>query len=109
MQKVDGSKTVSSLGKKADKLERVAKNSPSARNGVQAAEARNAANNANIRNEAAGTVTSETTESTINTKTKNLSFSLGGNGGSYNPNAPYKIILTLRSQFYYPYVNSNIL
>lgn len=74
--------------KKADKLERVAKNSPSARNGVQAAEARNAANNANIRNEAAGTVTSETTESTINTKTKNLSFSLGGNGGSYNPNAP---------------------
>ncbi|MCA2776071.1 MAG: hypothetical protein IM474_12620 [Microcystis sp. M135S2] len=86
--KVDGSKTVSSLEKKADKLERVAKNSPSARNGVQAAEARNAANNANIRNEAAGTVTSETTESTINTKTKKLSFSLGGNGGSYNPNAP---------------------
>ena len=72
----------------ADKLERVAKNSPSARNGVQAAEARNAANNANIRNEAAGTATTETTESTINKKTSNLSLSSGGNGGGYNPNAP---------------------
>ncbi len=86
--KVDGSKTVSSLEKKADKLERVAKNSPSARNGVQAAESRNAANNANIRNEAAGTATTETTESTINKKTSNLSLSSGGNGGGYNPNAP---------------------
>lgn len=86
--KVDGSKTVSSFEKNADKLERVTRNSPSARNGAQAAEARNAANKANIRNETAGTATTETTESAINKKTSNISFGSSGNASFYNPNAP---------------------
>jgi RHS repeat-associated protein len=86
--KVDGSKTVNKLEKNADKLERVAKNSPSARNGVQATEARAAANGANLRNQTAETATTEATESGLGKKVDQINFS-GGNGvGGFNPNAP---------------------
>jgi RHS repeat-associated protein len=81
--KFDGSKTINKLEKNADKLERVAKNSPSARNGVQASEARAAANGANLRNQTAETATTEATESGLGKKVEQINFSLG-NGGGFN-------------------------
>lgn len=86
--KVDGSKTVANLEKKAEKLERVAKNSPSARNKVQATEARDAATNANVRNQGAETATTETAESGLGKKVDQLNFNGGNVVGGFNPNAP---------------------
>ena len=48
---INGSKAVSELDKKADKLERVARNSPSKRNQAQANEARKKVNKPDTRNE----------------------------------------------------------
>ena len=75
--KIDASKGVSKLEKNADKLERVATNSPSTRNAAQAAEARTSAKNASLRNEAAGTATTESTESALGKKVENVSLSVG--------------------------------
>ena len=86
--KVDGSKTVNKLEKNADKLERVAKNSPSARNGVQATEARASANGANRRNQTAETATTETTESALGKKVKQINFGDGTSVKGFNPNTP---------------------
>jgi RHS repeat-associated protein len=79
--KIDGSKTVNSLDQKADRLERIATNNPSKRNGVQANEARNVADNANLRNEAAGTATTETTETVAGKKVDQIDLSIGNRGG----------------------------
>jgi RHS repeat-associated protein len=86
--KTGGSKTVASLEKKADKLERVAKNSPSARNKVQAKEARDAAVSANVKNQGAETATTESTESALGKKVDNVNFTSVNGVGSFNPNAP---------------------
>ena len=80
--KIDGSKAVNNLDKKADRLERIARNNPSKRNGVQADEARKAANKANGRNEAAGTATSETTEAAGQKKADNVKFNFNNDAGS---------------------------
>ncbi len=85
--KVDGSKTVASLDKKAERLERIAKNNPSARNKVQATEASAAAQKANLRNQAAETATTEATESGLGKKVEQINFSDGNRIGGFNPNA----------------------
>lgn len=80
--KIDDSKIVSNLDKKADRLERIAANSPSKRNGVQANEARKTANKANFKNEAAGTATTETTESAGGKKVDQIDFRIRSRGGT---------------------------
>ncbi|WP_430898173.1 MULTISPECIES: DUF6443 domain-containing protein [unclassified Paraflavitalea] len=75
--KVDGSKTVASAEKNAAKLERVAKNSPSARNKIQAAQAKDAAKVADLKNQGLETATTETTESIAGKKADKIDFSAG--------------------------------
>ncbi len=60
--KLDASKTVEKLDKSADKLQRVARNNPSARNAVQATEATKTALNAKTLNAANTTATTEVAE-----------------------------------------------
>jgi len=86
--KVDGSKNVSSLEQTANRLERVADNNPKPSRFAKANDARDAANNAKLRNEAAGTATTEATESAVGKKANDVGLNLNRSANGYNPSSP---------------------